>query len=303
MAIRRQALSRGLGALVGGSLPGPAPEPEGIEPSSPPERDIRAVPIEDIHPNPFQPRKTFSSESLQELAASITTHGILQPILVTRRASHQGFILVAGERRFRAAQLAGLPSVPALVTDASDEEMLEIALVENVQRDDLNAMEEARAYRAFVDRFAWNHERIAERVGKNRTTVVNSLRLLKLNGEAQKDVEEGRLSAGHARAILSLEDSRLQDRLRMEIIEQDLSVRAAERRAAELAAGTPKPAKKGKEKASQLLDTVALEDRLMAHLGCRVKIRSRDGKSGSLQVPFRNPEELQRFLDAIGLTD
>ena len=304
MAIRRQALSRGLGALLGNSgaqAPAPAAEPE--ESQRPAEREVRFLAIEDIHPNPFQPRQRFSQESLRELADSIVAHGVLQPILVTKRPGHDGYVLVAGERRFRAAQLANLPTVPTLISDATDEEMLEIAIVENVQRDDLNAMEEARAYKVFVDRFGWNHERIAERVAKNRTTVVNSLRLMKLSPDAQRDLEDGHFTAGHARAILSLDDVKLQEKLRVEIVELALSVRAAEKRAAELQEATQKAAKKGKEKAPQLLDTVALEDRLMAHLGCRVKIKSRDGKSGSLQVPFRNPEELERFLQAIGFTD
>lgn len=303
MAVRRQALSRGLGALLGSPTPIQPVLVEVEESQRPAEREVRFVAIEDIHPNPYQPRQRFSQESLRELADSIVAHGVLQPILVTKRPGHEGYVLVAGERRFRAAQLANLPTVPTLVSEATDEEMLEIAIVENVQRDDLNAMEESRAYKVFVDRFGWNHERIAERVGKNRTTVVNALRLMKLSTEAQHDVEEGRLTAGHARAILSLDDPRLQERLRLEIGELGLSVRAAEKRAAELQEAASAPPKKAKEKASQLLDTVALEDRLMAHLGCRVKIKSRDGKSGSLQVPFRNPEELERFLQAIGFTD
>lgn len=310
MANRKQALGRGLGALLSSQ------RPVAVQPSSETEtpvletgessQPIRYLSLDQVQPNPHQPRKTFSEESLQELSFSIREHGVLQPILVTPKTSGDGYTLVAGERRFRAAQRAELTKIPALVQELSEEEMLEIAIVENVQRDDLNSVEEARAYRSLIDNFGWSQEQVAQRVGKNRSTVANSLRLLRLGDEALKDLEIGNLTAGHARAILAIDDSFYRQKLRQEIVEKGLSVREAERRAASYQkAGPPtqNPRKKSAAAAAEDLDTVHLEERLMVYLGCRVKILTRDGKSGKLEIPFRNPDELERFLQAIGLPE
>lgn len=302
MSTRRQALGRGLSALLGDRR---ASVEEQVADESGKTRQIRQIPIEDIYPNPHQPRNRFSQDSLRELADSIRQHGVLQPILVTpKKGSDHEFILLAGERRFRASQLAELSKIPAIVSEATEEEMLEIALVENIQRDDLNPMEEARAYRALMDSFGWSQEEAAKRVGKKRSTVANALRLLKLSVDAARDLEEGRLTAGHARAILSLEDAKLQEKLRQEIVRLGLSVREAERRSAMMQAPPLlKNRKKTISRPQDSLDTVALEERLMAHLGCRVKVRSRDGQAGVLEIPFRDPDELQRFLDAVGYSE
>ncbi len=311
---RKKALGKGLSALLGSSAlrvqakqqetePSAEPTPAlAAEPSQEPKQRVRYIALDSIRPNPRQPRAVFDQEKLRELSASITNHGVLQPVLVVEHTD--GYILLAGERRMRAAELAGLTEIPALLTEATDEEMLEIALVENVQRDDLNAVEEARAYKALMDSFAWSHEQIAQRVGKNRSTVANSLRLLKLGGDALRDLESGRLTAGHARALLSLDDVDARSRLHKEIVNEGISVREAERRAIQFQNESLNPAarkasKKNISKAPEGLDTVALQDRLMEHLGCRVRVKSRDGRTGSVEVPFESPDELQRFLDFI----
>ncbi len=316
MSARKKALGRGLGALLGTppvrmDLPqtkkpqySGSPAAEAPRPGGPGALEVRFIPLSDISPNPSQPRSNFSRESLQELAESIITHGVLQPVLLTPNKGKPGFTLLAGERRFRAAELAKLREIPALISEVTKDEMLEIALVENVQRDDLNPVEEARAYRRLLYEFGYTQEQIAQRVGKNRSTIANALRLLKLGNEALEDLEAGRLTAGHARALLSVEEPFYRQKLRREIVEKGLSVREAERRAVSyIKSGSPiSPRRRGKEmsRGSEQLDTVSLQERLMERLGCRVLIKSRDGRSGSVEIPFRNPDELDRFLQAIG---
>lgn len=306
MSQRRQALGRGLGALMGeANIRMDDESPEGIAA----KRHVKYVSIEDIDPNPYQPRKRFSQDALRELSDSIREHGVLQPILVARKAgSDSGYVLLAGERRFRASQLAELNEIPALVTEATEEEMLEIAIVENVQRDDLNPIEEAQAYAQLIETFGWSQEQVSRRVGKKRSTVSNSIRLLKLPSNAQVDLQEGRITAGHARALLAIDDEKEREKLRMDIISRGLSVREAEQRVLAVSGNRGEkeeagPSGKKKNSSNERLDTVALEERLLSHLGCRVRINSRDGKSGKLEIPFQDPDDLQRFLDAIGLPD
>jgi ParB family chromosome partitioning protein len=309
---RKNALARGLGALLDAKPVSIKSEAE----AKISEREVRFLPVAQIIPNPRQPRHYFDRDALEELSRSIAAVGVLQPLLVTKNKTTPGqFILLAGERRFRAAQLANLRDVPALISDVTDEEMLEIAIVENVQREDLNAVEEARAYRSLIDQFGWTQEQVSQRIGKNRTTIANALRLLKLGDEALKDIEAGRLTAGHARAILSIEDSFYRQKLRQEILDRAISVREAERLAGRYQqAGSPtgagstssKDSPKGKTDKNRKeagLDTVALEEKIMVHLGCRVRIVTNDQRSGRVEIPFRNPDELQRFLDALGLPD
>lgn len=305
---KRNALGRGLGALLGTTEVKVREEEfrkEEKASASPAVRQaIQFIELSRIQPNPMQPRLSFSEESLQELSSSIQTHGVLQPVLLTPAAKDGHYHLVAGERRFRAAGLARLEKIPAIIQKVSDEEMLEIAIVENVQRDDLNPVDEARAYRRLVDAFGWSQEQVAERVGKKRPTVANSLRLLRLNDEALKDLEEGRMTPGHARAILSIDDPFYRQRLRKEIVEKGISVREAERLATNFqSAGSPigKALKKNAEKPPVDVDMVALQEKLMEHLGCRVRINTRDGVSGSVEVLFRDLDELGRFLQELGL--
>jgi ParB family chromosome partitioning protein len=308
---RKKALGKGLGALLGSSTVA------NTAPADPRAKDVRYVALDRISPNPRQPRRHFAKEALEELSASIAAMGVLQPVLVCKDKQKAGhYILLAGERRLRASELAGLTEIPAQITEVTDEEMLEIAIVENVQREDLNPVEEARAYKELVERFAWSQETIAKRIGKSRVTIANSLRLLKLGSDALQDLEQGRMTAGHARAILSIDDPFYRQRLRQEIVDRGISVREAEKLATRYQSFGPPTSKQpegGKEapagaggklaKKEAGLDTVALEDRLMVHLGCRVRITSKDQRSGTVEIPFRNPEELQRFLEAIGLPE
>lgn len=306
MSSRRNALGRSLGDLMSHAPVKVAAPTEKKEAETGPQ-GVRHVDLKKIRPNPYQPRHNFPLESLEELAESIRNHGVLQPVLVTKDAKGEGFTLVAGERRLRAAEIAQLQQIPVLVQEFTEEEMLEIAIVENVQRDDLNPVDEARAYRRLVDSFGWSQEQVAQRVGKRRSTVANALRLLKLGEDALRDLEEGRMTPGHARAILSIDDTFYRARLRQEVVDKGISVREAEKRALAYQKGGG-PTRRGSSKKTEAgrledVDIVALAERLMTHLGCRVRIESKDGVSGKVEIPFQSPDELQRFLEAVGLPE
>ena len=306
---RKAALGRSLGALLG-SVPPPAGEAAPPEPAE----GLSMVPIEKIRPNPRQPRATFDPEKLAELASSIAEHGVLQPILVTTDSAAEGeYVLLAGERRLRASQLAGKTDIPARVVEASDVERLEFALIENVQRDDLNPIEEARAYEALVNSFGYTQDEVAKRVGKSRVAIVNTLRLLRLTSNCIDDLEHRRMSAGHARAILMLPHPLQQEMLRREILERELTVRQAEARArrilqGDIAAPDGETKKKGSTSPDsssaeqQDLDVVALQERLTLRLGCRVSITTRSGQSGSIQVQYNSLDDLGRILEVLGVS-
>jgi ParB family chromosome partitioning protein len=284
---KRKALGQGLNALLGGRT---AP--------APPASGLRAIPIEAIDPNPRQPRKQSTRESLEEMAESIRAHGLLQPIIVSPLpgAAPERYQLIAGERRWRAAQLAGLHLVPALVREASPDQSLQIALVENLQREDLNAIEAAEAFDRLVAEFGLKHEEIARRTGKDRATISNFLRLLKLPAEVQELVRSGKLSAGHAKALLSLASAEDQRRTAAQLVAQDLSVRAAERLVGRLAAGEAQP----RTSKVQRLDPnirAALAD-LERLLGTRVRLTG-GGKKGALIFEYYSPQDLMRIYDAI----
>jgi ParB family chromosome partitioning protein len=269
----REALGRGLEALFeGANVTGDA--------------ELLRLPVVQIQPNPYQPRQQFDAQRLQELADSIRQQGLVQPIVVRRCA--EGFQLVAGERRLRAAQLAGLETIPALIKRVTDQETLEFALLENLQREDLNPMEEARAYQRLQHEFHLRQQDVAQRVGKDRSTVANVLRLLQLPDALQADIEAGRLSMGHARALLALKSVADQQRLRDLVIAEGLSVRATEAR---VRAWLKQPAEKH-PKAAYLL---ALEDSLGRQLGTRVAVKP-GRKSGKIEITYRGEADLQRLL-------
>lgn len=276
---RRKALGRGLSALI--------PEPEhGRDPAAPAE-----VPISALEPNPYQPRGAMDPARLAELAASIRESGIVQPILVRRRGDR--FQIVAGERRFRAAEALGLKTVPVTVRDVADEHLLEVALVENIQREELNPIEEAQAFQRLQEEFSLTQEDIARRVGRDRTTVANTLRLLRLPRELREMVASARLDAGHARAILALERAEDQLALGREAARRGLSVREVERRVAQMRAP-----KGGGGRPRKDPNTRAAEERLRAALGTRVEI-ARRGKGGVLRVAFSSEAELNRLFDLL----
>ncbi len=282
----RRGLGRGLSALIGDVTPsemvetaeGPAPRPE------------QFVPIEKVHPNPDQPRRSFSEEALAELARSIREKGIIQPLVLRPSSRHPGeYEIVAGERRWRAAQLAQQHQVPAIIRNLDDAEVLEVAIIENIQRADLNPIEEATGYRQLMDRFGHTQEQIAEALGKSRSHVANMLRLLQLPDEVQEMVREGRLSSGHARALITTDDPLS---LAREVVAKGLSVRETEK-LAKARKGDSGNSRRSSPKPEKDADTRALEADLSANLGMSVSIEhaGEDG-SGRLVVRYKSLDQL-----------
>jgi ParB family chromosome partitioning protein len=290
MSMRRNALGRGLGALI----PGPAAPLEALAPEAPAAGGPLELPIDRIAPNPRQPRRQFADQELRRRADSIGQHGVLQPVVVRERDG--GYELVVGERRWRASRLAGRPTIPAVVKDVAAAELLELALVENVQRHDLNPIELAFAFRALVEAGA-TQEEVGRRVGVDRSTVANHLRMLELPRELQADVEAGALSAGHAKALLQVASPERRRHLRDRIVSDGLSVRAAEALARDVAG--PGSARRGRPRAvSADPDLAHLTERLRERLQTRVRIRG-DGRRGRVEIDYYGGEDLQRVARAI----
>jgi len=275
--MKRKALGKGLSALL--------PEPEG-----PAGGELAEIPIATLEPNPFQPRTSFEPTKLAELAASIQESGMVQPILV--RKVGERYQIIAGERRWRAAQQLGLTHVPVARRDVPDEQLLELALVENIQREELTPLEEAHAYQRLHEEFQLTQEQLAQKVGKDRSTVANAMRLLRLPREVRDLLAGGRLDAGHGRALLALEHAEAQIELARETARKGLSVREVERRVALDRA--PRPAKPSRRDPN----TRAAEERLRAALGTRVEI-SRRGPGGTLKIAFTNEAELNRLYEVL----
>lgn len=283
--MERKALGRGLAALI--------PQKEKPAAALPPPRGgVEMVPLEQIRPNPHQPRRRFDEAALDELAASIREKGILQPLLV-RRAGEQ-YQLIAGERRWQAAKRAGLSEVPVLVRQADDREELELALVENMQRQDLNPVEEARGLRQLTDEFALTQEEVAQRVGKERSTVANALRLLRLPEAILAMVESGELSAGHARTILGLEPEKQLELGRL-VREKGLSVRDIERLAGQMKKGPKLATAKVKERPLAILD---LEEQMKRRLATKVQIVP-SGRGGHIRIDYYSNDDLTRLWQLI----
>jgi ParB family chromosome partitioning protein len=255
---------------------------------------VEQVAIEAILPNPRQPRHIFDPAELEGLSASIREHGVLQPLIVTSEPNSDNYRLVAGERRLQAARMAGLGAVPVIIRSVSDQERLELALIENLQRTDLNPLEEAEGYRQLTEDFSLSHEEVAARVGKTRTAVSNTLRLLKLGSPARQALAEGRISEGHARALLGLPTGQSQTAALGIVESRELSVRQTEALVRRLA-GERRPARKARSKSPEESD---LEAQLRQALGTRVVLR-RSGKGGSLVIRFYSDEELNALLDRL----
>lgn len=276
----RKALGRGLGALL--SAEGTATATE----------DESEIPIDLIDPSSLQPRSVFDEAKLDELARSINANGIVQPLLLRRKGER--FELIAGERRWRAAQLAGLSKVPAVIRTVSDDKVLELALIENIQREDLNPIEEARAYKKLIDTVGLTQETVAERVGRDRSYVTNYLRLLRLPDDLQDLLQKGKLSTGHARALLGTDHLDVQRRLARKIIEQDLSVRATERLVRQVV--EPRERKTGARAPTSDPNIRAAETKLRRHFGTQVKIVQTEGShSGKIEFEFYNAGDLDRL--------
>jgi ParB family chromosome partitioning protein len=279
---QRKALGKGLSALIPGV-------PELEETSG----TFLLCPIEKIEPNPYQPRQDFAPSELEEMAQSVREKGILTPLLVSKIPG--GYRLIAGERRWRAAQKAGLTRVPVVVKEVSGADALELALIENIHRKDLNPIEEAAAYQRLLEETGATHEGLSRRLGKDRATVTNLLRLLRLPPLLQKDVVEGRLSAGHARVLAGLGTAEEQMSLREEILAKGLSVRQIEA----LVQKSKRPSRPGRRGLESDDYFQSLEDGLKRSLGTKVEIR-RQGKRGRIVIHYYSQEELDRLLDLLG---
>lgn len=280
--MNKRGLGRGLGALLS---------------ATPTDGDtLLDVGVDEIEPNPNQPRKAFASGSLDELAASIRTSGVIQPIIVRRQGL--GYQLVAGERRWRAARQAGLPRIPAILREVTDAESLELALVENLLREDLNPMEEAEAFDKLLARFSWTQEELAQRIGKERSSIANALRLRHLPLPIQDDLRAGRLTMGHARALLALTTPTEQLKLRDEILAHDWSVRATEDTVRSAIAGRPRRPKQRRRS----VELAALEDELQRALMTRVRIVGSE-RQGRIEISYANADELERLAGLLRARD
>jgi ParB family chromosome partitioning protein len=279
---QRTGLGRGLGALIPGG--------EGASA----EGGITLVAVALIAANPRQPRQDMHTDELQELTASVREHGVLQPLIVTPAEVDGHYVLIAGERRLRAARLAGLTSVPVIVRPATDQQRLELAIIENVQRADLSALEEAEAYRQLAEDFSLSHEQISAKVGKSRAAVTNTLRLLKLPDSVKNALIEGRVSEGHARALLALPGAESQTAALRTILAKELNVRQTEELVRKLSG--EKPAGKSRPQAAP--EVLELEERLRASLGTKVTLRA-GSKGGTLTIHYYSEEELEALTDRL----
>jgi ParB family chromosome partitioning protein len=281
--MQKQALGKGLGALI--------PDLSALDEKERKSLGIMEIELDKLVPNEYQPRKVFNDEKLKELAASIKVQGVIQPIIVHRIGTNFG--LIAGERRWRAARLAGLKTIPALVREASKRELIEQALIENIQREDLNPLESAEAFKQLQDEYKLTQEDLARRVGKERSTITNFLRLLGLPKEIKQQLAAGALNMGHAKALLSLERLRDQMLAANQIVKKALSVREAEA----LAARLKRPVKEKKAQAGSEYGSV--EERLRKSLGTKVSITAK-AKGGKIVIEYFSNEELERILEKIG---
>ncbi|MDX1952712.1 MAG: ParB/RepB/Spo0J family partition protein [Verrucomicrobiota bacterium] len=306
----KPALGRGLGALMGGAAPvGRPPAAPSLAPvskttpetaaSPPPAADsILRVPVVLVKPCAFQPRKDFSEESLRELADSIRAEGILQPLIV--RSRNGIYELIAGERRWRAAQMAGIPELPVIVREADDRQLLQLALIENLQRENLNPIEEALGYSDLIRQFKFTQEEVALKVGKSRVAVANALRLINLDPEVQSFLKSGLITVGHAKAILGISNVSEQKVVANRVIREQLNVRQTE----ELVANLQKEAAPGQKNkignSSPDVHIAALQTRLQEKLGTKVLLRYRKGK-GAVEIRFFSDDDLDRVLESLGV--
>ncbi len=277
---RKTGLGRGLDALIPGG--------------EPPSTGVIEIPVNLITPNPRQPRSRFDAEELSELADSIKEHGVLQPIIVSFDEHDSQYVLIAGERRWMAARQAGLESIPAIVREVNDQQRVELALIENVQRSDLSPLEAAEAYHQLSEEFALSHDQISTRVGKSRTTITNTLRLLKLPIDVKTALAEDRISEGHARALLSLNNPQAQTAALQTILAKDLTVRQTEQLVRKLSGEKPAPV----PKLTAAPEILSLEEQLRSRLGTKVKVNPRK-KGGSIVIHYFSTEELNSLLDLL----
>lgn len=289
--MEKKGLGRGLSALLADAMVDEAPRPATATAPAPAPRTANTVPIERIHPNPNQPRRDFDEKDLQDLAASIREKGVIQPLILRPHPTDAGeYQIVAGERRWRAAQLAGIHELPALVRELDDTEVLELAIIENIQRADLNPLEEAQGYRQLMDRFGHTQERLGEVLGKSRSHIANLLRLLTLPDPVLDLLRAGKLTAGHARALVTAPHP---EALARQVVERDLSVRQTEQLARTAAQPPAGPRQTPQRTTAKDADTRALEEDLTASLRLKVSIEHRPGQqSGEIRIRYGTLEEL-----------
>ena len=291
---KKIALGRGLKSLLSDT-----PQTEHFAESRPVQQTsgMSDILLSEIETNPFQPRKYFDENSLKELAESIRVHGIIQPLTV-RRLSQNRYQLISGERRLTASKQAGLKSVPAFIRSANDQQMLEMALIENIQRENLNPIEIALSYQRLITECNLKQEELGERVGKNRSTVTNYLRLLKLPPDIQIALRDNKLSMGHARAIINIENADAQLYVFKKILAEDLSVRKVEEIARQISASAKGQVSKKSEKDTSNREINNLQNKLSSHFGTKVSVKS-DGKKGEIKIPFLSIEDLNRILEIL----
>lgn len=296
---KKNALGRGLGALLEDSSTN---EVTTLNSGKAPTGSINDIPLDQIQVNPFQPRTHFDREALEELAESIKVQGIIQPITV-RRLSEGEYQLISGERRFQATKIVGLEAIPAYVRTANDQQMLEMALIENIQRENLNAIEVALSYQRLLSECDLKQEELGDRVGKNRTTVNNYLRLLKLPPDVQAGLRDKKISMGHARAIINVEDVDKQLHIYKKTIEEDLSVRKVEQLVRDLMIPKAEKAKPEKQEggAHRKYEVQQIQGKLSSHFGTRVSLKADGQFRGEIKIPFVSTEDLNRILEIIEL--
>ena len=304
MAGRRTGgLGKGLDALIPNKAGGPSKEPAkktrsaAVKKDKPTEKDSpaaeRLVKISSVEPNLNQPRRHFDEDALLELSESIKQYGVLQPLLVSDKKDY--FEIIAGERRWRAAKMAGLKEVPVVVKEFTDQEIVEISLIENIQREDLNPIEEAMAYKRLMEEFHLKQDEIADRVAKSRTAVTNSMRLLKLSSKVQEMVIADMISAGHARALLGISDEALQETTAMKVFDEKLSVRETEK----LVKNLVSPAKKVKTERNTAEDAIyeSLEEKMKGIMGTKVSIQRKKNNKGKIEIEYYSRDALERIID------
>ena len=287
---QRSGLGKGLESLI--PTWQSSPTPVGAS------EQVQLLPIASISPNPQQPRKIFEEDQLEDLATSIKQHGIIQPLIVIAAEGVDRYTLIAGERRLRAAKLAGLKDVPAIVRTASQQEQLEFAIIENVQREDLNPIERARAYQSLADQFSLTHEDIAQRVGKSRVTVTNTLRLLNLPVVVQQTLQSGEITEGHARSLLALPSARAMEAALDSILSLGLNVRQTELLVSKLSGKAPT----SKKLTTRSAEAEDLENRLRQFFHTKVML-SKGKRGGTISISFYSDEELNAILDRLGIND
>jgi ParB family chromosome partitioning protein len=296
-AEKRNALGKGLSALLNDSVNVlPNKNEFGSSPEVNPMGSVNEIKIAEIEVNPFQPRTDFDQDALSELADSIKLQGLIQPITV-RRVNAHSYQLISGERRLRASKLAGLTQIPAYVRTANDQQMLEMALIENIQRENLNAIEVALSFQRMIDECSLKQEELGERVSKNRSTVTNYLRLLKLPPTIQASIRDGQISMGHARALIGVEDSTKQIYIHQQIIRHELSVRKVEELVRDLQRQPLK--KEGKQPEPMSFQIQKIQDDLASKFSSKVKLKVGGQGKGTIEIPFLSEDDLSRILEML----